>query len=227
MEQVIKKWGRLEQSQQTQEYDLGGILQGAGGMGAGIGTLIGGPIGGVIGGLAGQGLSMIGGIFNNAKQKKLEKEQSNQELKMQNQMRLDSMPKSGAGLAVAPMFSMGGYLTPEILARNGCMIKKGYAYGGNMEREGEYLQTRNAPIPDNPNMMKVNLEKGGFVNPLATQYNGLVNYSSGGTHAQNPIGGIPLGKSMKGKQNTVEQGETSFKFKEGKYIFSNRLKLNK
>ena len=111
MEQVIKKWGRLEQSQQTQEYDLGGILQGAGGMGAGIGTLIGGPIGGVIGGLAGQGLSMIGGIFNNAKQKKLDKEQANQELQMQNQMRLNSLPKSGAGLAVAPMFSMGGYLT--------------------------------------------------------------------------------------------------------------------
>lgn len=67
--------------------------------------------------------------------------------------------------------------------------------------------------------------KGGYVNPLATPMTGLVSYQGGGTHAQNPLGGIPIGKSVQGKQNSVEQGESSIKFPEGKYIFSNRLKL--
>jgi hypothetical protein len=73
----------------------------------------------------------------------------------------------------------------------------------------------------------IKMAKGGFVNPLATQDNGLVLYGSGGTHNQNPLGGIPLGQSMSGKQNSVEQGETSFKFDNKKYIFSNRLRLGK
>lgn len=211
MKQVINKWGRLEQSQQIQQYDLGGVLQGVGGIAGAI------PIPGMQ--IAGAGLSLLGGIFNNAKQKKEQQAQANQQLQMQNQMKLNSMPKSGAGLAVAP-FTYGGYLTPEILAKSGLCVKNNKADGG-------YLTTRNITKPSNPNMMKVNLEQGGFVNPLSTQYNGLVNYSAGGTHAQNPMGGIPLGKSMQDKQNTVEQGETSFKFKDGKYVFSNRLKLGK
>lgn len=85
-------------------------------------------------------------------------------------------------------------------------------------------------IDRNPGQQFQNLTikaKGGYVNPLSTDVTGLVNYSSGGTHSQNPLGGIPLGKSVKGKTNSVEQGETSFKFPDGKYVFSNRLKVKK
>jgi len=71
------------------------------------------------------------------------------------------------------------------------------------------------------------MAKGGFVNPLATDVTGLVTYNSGGKHSQNPLGGIPLSMGSKGKRNSVEQGESSFKFPEGKYIFSNRLKIRK
>ena len=55
--------------------------------------------------------------------------------------------------------------------------------------------------------------------------NELNSFNTGGTHQQNPLGGIPQGMGQNGNQNTVEQGETSFKLKNGKYIFSNRIKL--
>lgn len=69
--------------------------------------------------------------------------------------------------------------------------------------------------------------KGGYANPLALSTNSVYSYKGGGTHGQNPLGGIPIGKSKEGKQSSVEQGESSFTFPEGNYIFSNRLKLRK
>lgn len=65
---------------------------------------------------------------------------------------------------------------------------------------------------------------GGNLNQAA--YGGLFNsFNAGGTHESNPNGGIPLGVGSNGKQNTVEQGESSFNFKDGKFIFSHRLKI--
>lgn len=48
-------------------------------------------------------------------------------------------------------------------------------------------------------------------------------FNVGGLHEQNPYGGIPMGMGANGLPNTVEQGETSFDFDDGKYIFSDRL----
>lgn len=48
-------------------------------------------------------------------------------------------------------------------------------------------------------------------------------FNEGGSHENNPNGGIPMGQGDNGKLNTVEEGESSFDFEEGKYIFSNRL----
>ena len=50
-------------------------------------------------------------------------------------------------------------------------------------------------------------------------------FNEGGTHEANPNGGIPLGVGDNGKQNTVEQGESSYNFKSGKYIFSDRITI--
>lgn len=49
----------------------------------------------------------------------------------------------------------------------------------------------------------------------------LNQFNEGGTHEQNPNGGIPQGPNA-----TVEQGETSTKTPNGKYIYSNRLYIN-
>lgn len=48
-------------------------------------------------------------------------------------------------------------------------------------------------------------------------------YNVGGLHETNPYGGIPVGMGSNGLPNTVEQGETSFDFDDGTYIFSDRL----
>lgn len=55
---------------------------------------------------------------------------------------------------------------------------------------------------------------------------GLLNaVDEGGTHEQNPLGGVPMGKGTDGVTNFVEQGETSFNIKGQKFIFSNRITI--
>ena len=51
----------------------------------------------------------------------------------------------------------------------------------------------------------------------------LNSFNVGNTHENNPNGGIPLGVGNNGKQNTVEQGETSVDINGKKFIFSNRI----
>ena len=51
----------------------------------------------------------------------------------------------------------------------------------------------------------------------------LREFTGGGTHEQNPNGGIPVGVDNQGNQNLVEQGETMA----DNYIFSDRLKPEK
>lgn len=51
----------------------------------------------------------------------------------------------------------------------------------------------------------------------------LTEFNNGGTHEENPMGGIPQGIGQNGQPNLVEEGET----KTEDYVFSNRLTLNK
>ena len=51
----------------------------------------------------------------------------------------------------------------------------------------------------------------------------LTEYNEGGTHEENPLGGIPVGQGPNGQPNLVEEGETRF----GDYIFSDRLEITK
>ena len=53
--------------------------------------------------------------------------------------------------------------------------------------------------------------------------NGVTLFENGGTHEENPLGGIPQGYNENGDLNLVEQGETKWK----DYIFSDRNKLSK
>ncbi len=71
----------------------------------------------------------------------------------------------------------------------------------------------------NPYMLAL----GGLSTSSKNQEEFLTEYDSGGLHGENPMGGIPIGTTKKGTQNSVEQGEASFDFDDGKYIFSNRL----
>lgn len=311
----IKKWGKLEQMVQPKNYDLGGILSSTlsgaatGSVIPGFGTVVGGAVG------------LIGGLLGHKKQKEEQRKQlelQNQQILMNKQQQMNALPQSKGGLP--GILAMGGYLTPETLAKSGIHIKpenKGkftatkkatgktteelthsknpltrkraqfalnarkwrhedggmiddtvyVAKNGGLSRKEDYGSSkkpypsvkksdfagggRSYPIPTKADAVDAlrlaglhgrsdvkakvyskypELKKhalGGLVNPLSTQYGSIVGYDAGGTHSQNPLGGIPLSKAPTGEQNTVEQGETSFKFKNGKYIFSNRLKVKK
>ena len=52
---------------------------------------------------------------------------------------------------------------------------------------------------------------------------GLLHINTGGTHDENPLGGIPMGVDQEGTPNLVEEGETVF----NDYVFSNRMKVPK
>lgn len=53
--------------------------------------------------------------------------------------------------------------------------------------------------------------------------NGLTFIKAGGTHGQNPLGGVPAGIAQDGMPNLVEEGEAIW----NDYVFSNRLKVPK
>lgn len=63
-------------------------------------------------------------------------------------------------------------------------------------------------------------KNGGTISSPSDNYN---QFNTGGSHEVNPFGGIPTGTGANGAPNTVEQGESSFDFEDGKYIFSDRL----
>lgn len=74
---------------------------------------------------------------------------------------------------------------------------------------------------DNLNLSKYLNRK--FVNQEDSKLN---SFNTGGRHEENPLGGIPQGMGTNGKPNTVEQGESSYDFPEGKFIFSDRVFVN-
>jgi hypothetical protein len=52
--------------------------------------------------------------------------------------------------------------------------------------------------------------------------NQVTEYNEGGSHGQNPLGGVPVGPNQQGGQNLVEQGETRHE----DYIYSNAFTLD-
>jgi hypothetical protein len=60
---------------------------------------------------------------------------------------------------------------------------------------------------------------GGNLNKQNNNNNMLNEFNEGGTHDQNPLGGIPQGMGQNGMMNTVEEGET----KKGDFVYSDRI----
>ena len=91
------------------------------------------------------------------------------------------------------------------------------AYGGNLFKDGgnaELMKT----LYNNNNFFA----SGGDADNTDFS-NGVTEYNEGGTHEENPNGGVPVGTDSKGTPNLVEQGEVRYK----DYIYSNRLSPSK
>ena len=86
---------------------------------------------------------------------------------------------------------------------------------GGIQGNKQNMQNQINPYSDGVN------DRNNFLNIMAD--GGLIEYNTGGTHEQNPLGGIPQGVAPGGQTNTVEEGETRLK----DFIFSDRLRVNK
>lgn len=98
-----------------------------------------------------------------------------------------------------------------------------FNYGGLMNnyRQGGFNNPGfNALPPEVQNKIKARTFAAG--GPMAGP---LTEFNTGGTHEENPLGGIPQGVAPDGKVNLVEQGET--KLDSANYIFSDKLKVSK
>ena len=117
---------------------------------------------------------------------------------------------------------------------------------GNARTERQKQQARNAQasmldqlsgsILNAQNRVSTNTYRQGMANflnnaamggPLSTHgsdfSDGLIRIDAGGTHEQNPLGGVPAGVDPNGIPNLVEEGETIW----DDYVFSDRLKTPK
>ena len=109
----------------------------------------------------------------------------------------------------------GGGITPVGYPFNNPTFKAfGFANGGSFNNKGFMSLPKEVQAKIKAN----SFAEGGNMEPL-TEFN------TGGTHEQNPLGGIPQGMAPDGQPNLVEQGET--KLNAENYIFSDRLKLDK
>lgn len=73
------------------------------------------------------------------------------------------------------------------------------------------------------NSSNLPMAMGGLTNMTDTPVGSSSHFAVGGTHESNPHGGIPQGKNPQGQLRTLEEGEVKFRFKDGDYVFSNRL----
>jgi hypothetical protein len=94
---------------------------------------------------------------------------------------------------------------------------KQYSYGGNLFKDGGNAELMKTLYNNN------NLFASGGDADNTDFSNGVTEYNEGGTHEENPNGGVPVGTDSKGTPNLVEQGEVRYK----DYIYSNRLSPSK
>lgn len=131
-----------------------------------------------------------------------------------------------AGMAFGnPLIGAGIGLTSEVLTT---------LIGNNKEKEAakkaEELSRGNMAA-NITNIQQSNMDNylanysamGGQIATNGLMSNGITQFNNGGTHEENPNGGIPQGIGANGLPNLVEEGEVKYK----DYIFSDRLKANK
>jgi hypothetical protein len=96
-----------------------------------------------------------------------------------------------------------------------------HALGGNMYASGGFA---NAGFMALPKEVQAKIRANTFADggPMEAQ---LTEFTEGGRHEENPLGGIPQGTAPDGGLNLVEQGET--KLNSSNYIFSDSLKVDK
>ena len=128
---------------------------------------------------------------------------------------------SGAavGTAIAP--GIGTVIGGAVGAVGGAVSS---IFGNSKKKRAKRRAERDAM--NNINAQNTELTEDSIYSSLSSQLadgGSLVEFKNGGSHEENPFGGIPQGYNENGDLNLVEQGETKW----NDYIFSDRNKLSK
>jgi hypothetical protein len=199
-----------------EQYFLGGMF---GSKTGGPGIFGQGTTPGSASGIAGMGAGMLGGLIPGQNK--------------QGNTSIGGSAAKGAlsGVAAGAMFGPLGMAIGGALGGIGGLFSGKKQQKSELEEEARIQQeqsdrTSRAALAqlNYSNSSNLPMAMGGNINPMAESPVGdFSHFATGGTHEENPYGGIPQGMSQDGKLRTVEAKESSFKFNEGKYIFSNRL----
>ena len=121
-------------------------------------------------------------------------------------------PETGRTLTEKEVQQRYNYTAPA--ENNFTMENPSFKYGGGFNNPGFKA------LPGN---VQAKIKANSFADggPMAQ----LTEFNAGGTHEQNPIGGIPQGMAPNGQVNLVEQGENKLNSED--YIFSDSLKVDK
>lgn len=184
-----------------------------------IGTTLGGPMGAAIG--AGLGLlSGIGGVLTGDTKAKLKQQTLANDAYVARQNALNNLLAQSDRImatqgreAYANRIANGGELNRAMLSFSKT------AKGNNMtalqflNKTKSNMYANGGQLDEATTMSKYNTH-GGYYSPKLSSVN------AGGTHEQNPYGGVKLGVDINGIPNLVEEGETVY----DDYVFSDRLK---
>ena len=153
---------------------------------------------------------------------------------------LGSKPDPGMAAAKGALkgAAMGAPIVPPIGAAVGAVVGGVVGFGGGKSAEKDFLRaegkqsevksnaylTEDTPegysSVDGGSQVVDTFAEGGPIGGVDEEPNV---FNTGGTHEDNPLGGIPQGIGANGKQNLVEENEVSFMYNGKKLIISNRI----
>lgn len=211
------------------ESTAGNVIDGL----SNVASAIPGPWGAV----AGAGLKVIGGLTNAAFGVKLNQENINN---VNNNIASMNGFQSNAGSFDSLTENFNSQPTmmsfnQDYIGKNGWFNKGATKKFNQLQAQQQTAQQfvnnsltnnlNNLVMGQNQSLLANYAAKGGPLMTQGTEWNTGLNYiGEGGSHEQNPNGGIQQGIAPDGLPNLVEEGEVVWN---GDYVFSKRLKVNK
>jgi hypothetical protein len=211
----------------------GGLESGAGKIMSGLGSVV-SNIPGPIGAIGGAALQVVGGLTNKMFGAKFNEEniaEVNQNINALNSFQsnassYDDLASNWSNATQGMTFDKNfigsdGWFSNKVGAKYDKLqeqVAQGKGWVANSLRNNQMNMKEN----ELASLLKGQFAWGGVLPGYGADFtNNLVFVDEGGTHAENPLGGVPMGVDAEGTPNLVEEGEVIY----NGYVYSNKLKL--